>query len=111
MENKHSTRNHHTPPGYSHLIALVVIAALAACGKGTETEPYKKTKYRHDFTSEEYGVGRQHTRDSACNREIDQLLDAVRVCYNTRTEAECVALQQKHFDRIARLKNSLRCQR
>lgn len=98
-------------PGYRHLIALTVLATLAACGKGTETEPYKKTEYRRDFTPEEFGIGRQHTRDHACNRDIDQLIDAVRICYNTRTEAECVVLQEQHSGRIARLKNSLRCQR
>lgn len=111
MEIKHLTGNRRRHPGYRHLIALAALATLAACGKGPETEPYKKTEYRRDFTPEEFGVGRPHTRDSDCNREIDQLLDAVRVCYNTRTEAECVALQQKQSDRITRLKNSLRCRR
>ncbi|MEW6331068.1 MAG: hypothetical protein AB1560_06395 [Pseudomonadota bacterium] len=111
MKIKHSTSNHRPLLPYRHLIALAVLAALAACGKGPDTEPYKKTEHRRDFAPEEFGIGRQHTRDSACNREIDQLLDAVRVCYNTRTEAECVALQQRQADRIARLKNSLRCQR
>ena len=111
MEIKHLTGNRGMLPGYRHLIALTVLAMLAACGKGAETEPYKKTEHRRDFAPEEFGIGRQHTRDHACNREIDQLLDAARICYNTRTEAECVALQEKQSDRIARLKNSVRCQR
>ena len=111
MEIKHLTSNRRMLPGYRHLIALTVLATVAACGKDTETEPYKKTEHRRDFTPEEFGIGRQHTRDHACNREIDQLLDAVRICYNTRTEAECVALQEKQSGHIARLKNSVRCQR
>ena len=97
------------PRGYRHLIALVALAALAACDK--TPEPYQKTEHRRDFAPEEFGVGRPHTPDSTCNREIDQLLDAVRLCYNTRPEPECMALQEKQSERIARLKNSVRCRR
>lgn len=99
------------PSGYRHLLALAVLAVLTACDKSTETEPYKKTEHRRDFAPEEFGIGRLHTQDRACNREIDQLLDAVRICYNTRPETECATLQEKQSDRITQLKNSTRCRR
>ena len=98
------------PRGYRHLLALAVLAALVACGKAPEPE-YKKTEHRRDFAPEEFGIGRAHTKDRACNREIDQLLDAVRICYNTRSEAECAALQEKQSEHITHLKNSTRCRR
>ncbi len=95
--------------GYRHLLALAVLAALTACDKSPE--PYQKTEHRRDFAPEEFGIGRPHTQDRACNREIDQLLNAVRICYNTRPETECATLQKNQSDRITRLKNSTRCRR
>jgi hypothetical protein len=103
--------NRGMPPRYRPLIALAAAVVLSACGKAPEPEAYKKTEHRRDFAPEEFGIGRPHTKNRACNREIDTLLDAVRVCYNTRPEPECAVLQEQHSDRITRLKNSSRCRR
>ncbi len=74
-------------------------------------EPELKIERRKDFTPEEFGVGRPHTRNAACNREIDRLLDATRLCFNSRPEAECNRLQAQHAETIARLKGTARCRR
>ena len=95
-------------------IAVVVFLALVAggCKKSPPPDAPSRTPQRTDFTPEEFGIGKAHTKDSSCNREIDALLEPVRLCYNNRRpEAECSALQQANSDKIARIKNSLRCQR
>jgi hypothetical protein len=91
------------------LILLIAIGGLAACKKSPppETPPIAP---RTDFSAEEFGIGKTHTKNKACNREIDQLLETVRACYNEQSASRCEALQRKQSDQIARLKNSNRCQ-
>ncbi len=91
-------------------LALVLVAtAAAACKKQPPPEEPLKTPARTDFAPEEFGIGRPHTKNTACNREIDQLLEEVRLCFNTRPGGNCDSLQQGNSGRISRIKNSLRC--
>jgi hypothetical protein len=92
-------------------VAMLVLLALMAggCKKAPPDAP-SRTPYRTDFAPEEFGIGKAHTKDAACNREIDALLEPVRQCYNgRRSDTECEALQQGNSDKIARIRNSLRC--
>lgn len=95
------------------LIAITLLAlSLAACHKPPpEAPPEINTEHRSDFTPEEFGIGRPHTRNASCNREIDQLLEQIRECVNKNSTVNCDTQQQANNNRIARLENSLRCQR
>lgn len=86
---------------------MALMFVLLACEK--PPEPDLKIERRTDFAPEEFGIGRPHTRNAACNREIDRLLDATRLCFNSRPEAECSRLQAKNSRAIARLKGTARC--
>jgi len=93
--------------GWILLLALAVV--ISGCEKPAETPV--KIERRRDFTPEEFGVGRPHTANAACNREIDRLLDATRLCFNSRPETECNRLQEANAQTIARLKGTARCRR
>lgn len=94
-------------------IATVLLALnLAACHKpAPDAPPEVKTEHRTDFTPDEFGIGRLHTRSARCNREIDRLLEQIRQCINKNPGADCDTLQQTSNNRIARLENSLHCSR
>jgi hypothetical protein len=93
------------------------IAALLAGPAGCKQKPppddgKSHTVPRTDYAPEEFGIGRQHTPDKACNREIDQLLEGVRQCYKGGgTFDKCEVIRQKNSAQIKRLKNSVRCAR
>jgi len=93
------------------IIWLFIVAALVVVGckqKPPPDEP-SRTPPRTDYTPEEFGIGRKHTKSSTCNREIDQLLEQIRLCYGSRPIAECEVLQRGNSDKIGRLKNTNRC--
>ncbi|OGI41611.1 MAG: hypothetical protein A2140_00160 [Candidatus Muproteobacteria bacterium RBG_16_62_13] len=95
-----------------NLLAALLLAAVVTGGcrdkpAGEET----RIKPRMDFGPEEFGIGKTHTPNQTCNRQIDALLDDVRSCYNTRGDAGCQSLQQNRNRRIAQIKNSARCRR
>lgn len=102
--------SYRTPQAWALVIALCGIS-LAACKQKPPPDQPSRTPPRTDFTPEEFGIGRKHTPDAACNREIDQMLEQVRQCYNTRPMAECDRLRSADSDKIARMKNSTRCRR
>ena len=93
---------------YAALLA-VIIAGAAGCKQKPPPDAPSHTPPRTDFVPEDFGVGRTHTKNAACNREIDQMLEQVRRCYNTQPTAECDVLQRAEADKMARLKNSRRC--
>ena len=95
-----------------YIAAALLVLGLAACHKpAPEAPPDVKTEHRTDFSPEEFGIGRPHTRSARCNREIDRLLGMIRQCINKNPDANCDSLQQANNDRIARLENSLHCRR
>lgn len=93
------------------IVVTLFLANVAGCKQKPPPDQPSHTPPRTDFSPEEFGVGRKHTPDVACNREIDQMLERVRQCYNTRPTAECDLLRSADSGRIARLKNSTRCSR
>jgi hypothetical protein len=97
------------------LLAMVLLGSLAIMAAGCKPKPPADVslniKPRTDFTPADFGIGRPHTRNQACNREIDRLLNETRLCFNSHPDGGCDALQQTNSDHIGRLKNSERCQR
>ena len=92
-------------------ILAVILTSAAACKQKPPPDQPSHTPPRTDFSPEEFGVGRVHTKNAACNQEIDQMLNQARHCYNTRPTAECDAQQRLDTEKTARLKNSRRCSR
>ncbi len=93
------------------VLGLVFVLLLtAACGKKAE-EPPPPIPTRSDFSPEEFGMGRMHTRNAHCNRDIDAILNETRLCVNSGQGAACDAVREKNSGRIAQIKNSTRCQR
>ncbi len=93
-----------------YIATALLLLVLAACHKPAPDEPAEaKTPHRTDFSPEEFGIGRPHTRNTRCNREIDRLLEQIRECVNKNSGADCDTLQQTNNDRITRLENSLHC--
>ena len=91
------------------VLLLTLAVSLTGCEKPAETP--MKIERRRDFTPVEFGIGRLHTANGTCNREIDQLLDATRLCFNSRPETECNRLQEANAQSIARIKGTARCRR
>lgn len=89
---------------------LAILAAAVGCKQKPPPDDAVHIQPRTDFSREDFGIGRPHTRNAACNREIDRLLDETRLCFNRRPGEGCDRLQQANSDRITRLKNSDRCQ-
>lgn len=99
-----------TNPGLLAIGALLLIAAIPACKpKPPPDAAVSHTVQRRDFAPEEFGIGREHTPDRACNRQIDQILDETRRCYNNPPAGGCERLQEANAAKIGRLKNSERC--
>ena len=95
-----------------YIATALLVLGLTACHKpAPEQPPEVKTEQRTDFTPDEFGIGRPHTRSARCNQEIDRLLEQIRQCVNKNPGADCDTLQQTNNDRIARLENSLHCRR
>lgn len=95
---------------FVRLLLLAAATAAGGCDGGSVPEE-DAPKRRWEYTQEDFGIGKPHTKNSRCNRDIDAQLEAIRACYNAREHAECSTLQQQNSDKIARLKNSRRCQR
>ena len=91
------------------LLFMAVTLVVGGCKQKPPAEEPSRTPPRTDFSPEDFGIGRQHTKSKPCNREIDQLLEQVRLCYGTRPTPECEALLRGNSDKIGRLKNTSRC--
>jgi hypothetical protein len=92
------------------LLGALAILAIAGCKPKPPADVPLNLKPRTDFTPADFGIGRPHTQNRACNREIDRLLNETRLCFNRHPDGGCDALQQSNSDHIGRLKNSERCQ-
>jgi hypothetical protein len=90
---------------------VVTLLVVAGCEQQPASDAPSTTPHRRDFAPEDFGVGRAHTKNAVCNRQIDQLLGQVSDCYNTRPTAECDQQMRTSSDKIARIKNSSRCRR
>jgi hypothetical protein len=90
---------------------VIVLAAVTvtACKKPPPPEQPARIVPRNDFAPEEFGIGRAHTKNFACNREIDGYLEEIRRCYNTHNMEACEGLQRQRTDKINRLKNAAHC--
>lgn len=91
------------------LLFIVVTLSVGGCKQKPPSDEPSRTPPRTDYSPEEFGIGRKHTKSNTCNREIDQLLEQVRHCYGSRPITECEALQRGNSDKIGRLKNTSRC--
>lgn len=90
---------------------LLLVAILAGGCRDKPADEVARIKPRMDFSPEEFGIGKAHTPNATCNRQIDALLDEVRRCYNTRGDTDCQSLQQNRNQRITQIKNQIRCRR
>lgn len=88
---------------------IAVTLTVAGCKPKPPTDAPLNIKPRTDFTPADFGIGQLHTQNRGCNREIDQLLNETRLCFNSHPNGGCDTLQQSNSDRIGRLKNSERC--
>jgi hypothetical protein len=95
----------------STTLLVVTLFVVTGCEQRPAADAPSVTPHRTDFAAEEFGAGRAHTKNAACNRQIDQLLGQVSDCYNTRPTAECDQQMRTSSDKIARIKNSMRCSR
>mgnify|MGYP006785423473 FL=1 len=93
---------------YLPLIILMILS-MGGCKQKPPPDEPSRTPPRTDFSPEDFGIGRKHTKSNTCNHEIDQLLAQVRRCYGSRPMAECEELQRGNSGKIARLKNTSRC--
>jgi hypothetical protein len=91
------------------LLLMATTLAVGGCKQKPPPDEPSRTPPRTDYSAEDFGIGRKHTKNAACNREIDQLLEQVRHCYASRPITECEVLQRGNSDKIARLKNTSRC--
>lgn len=91
------------------LLFMAVTLVVGGCKQKPPPEQPSRTPPRTDFSPEDFGIGRKHTKSNTCNREIDQLLEQARVCYGSRPTSECEVLQRGNSDKIGRIKNSSRC--
>ncbi|MDH4133171.1 MAG: hypothetical protein OEV31_00135 [Gammaproteobacteria bacterium] len=99
------TRTRFILPAFAALLAL-----LLAGGCSKKETPSQPTVQRTDFSPEEFGMGRAHTRNAGCNREIDAIMDITRLCVNSGQGKACDPVREKNSERISRIKNSARCQ-
>ena len=90
---------------------MVAALVLGGCKQKPPPDEPSRTPPRTDFSPEDFGIGRRHTKSTICNREIDQLLEQVRLCHGSRPASECDVLQRGNSDKIGRLKNTSRCSR
>jgi len=93
------------------LLLIVVTLVAGSCKQKPPPDEPSRTPPRTDYSREEFGIGRKHTKSNSCNHEIDQLLEQVRLCYGSRPTSECEVLQRGNSDKIGRLKNTTRCSR
>lgn len=94
---------------YAVLGVLLAAVSLPACKKQPPPEEPARIVPRTDFAPHEFGIGKPHTKNFACNREIDDYLEEIRKCYNTHNMEACADLQRTRTDKINRLKNAAHC--
>lgn len=93
------------------MLLAASLLALAGCSDSRPPAEDKLQLPKYKFDAEDFGVGRKHTPNVACNRQIDKLLEEIRACYNAKPAEACLPVQDKNNNRIGHLKNSMRCRR
>jgi hypothetical protein len=93
---------------YSLFVVVLAAVAVTACKKPPPPEA-ERIVPRNDFAPEEFGIGRAHTKNFACNREIDGYLEEIRKCYNAHNMEACEGLHRQRSEKINRLKNAAHC--
>lgn len=92
-------------------VALVLTAGIVACKeRAPETKPPPAPpKPGWEYTSEDFGIGRKHTANAWCNRQIDALLEETRRCFNAYPAPSCQDLQQQNSKKMGGYIRSPRC--
>lgn len=96
---------------FARPFALALAALITGCDRASVPDDAPTPKPRWEYTQEDFSIGKPHTKNARCNREIDALLEPIRACYNTHEQTGCTALQAENSKKIARLKNARRCQK
>jgi hypothetical protein len=89
--------------------AFLALLAVGASAQNTGAPNSAPEKARPQWDPEEFGIGRKHTANARCNRQIDKILEENRNCFNTRPTAECDALMKKNSKKMGSYIRSPRC--
>jgi len=92
------------------IVVAAVLLAVAAPAL-TQASGSAPTDPAFQYTPGDFGVGRKHTANAWCNREIDKLLDETRRCFNAHPASECDALQKKNSKKVGGYIKSSHCAR
>lgn len=87
-------------------LALLTVVATA---QDRATPDTGAAKPRLKWAPEEFGIGRKHTANARCNRQIDKLLEDNLNCFNTRPSTECEPLMKKNTKAMGVYIRSPRC--
>ncbi len=92
-------------------LTIAVVVGFVACKENPvpAPEPPSAPKPGWEYTPQDFGIGRKHTANATCNREIDQILGETLNCFNTRSPQACEALQKQNSAKIGAYIRSLRC--
>jgi len=91
---------------------ICILAMLTACDWKPEKEKDTRIIQRTDYSPDEFGMGRRHTPNRGCNRDIDALLNEIRLCLkNYGVSDKCDNVQKKASKKISHMKHTIRCAR
>jgi hypothetical protein len=93
-------------------VAIALATGIVACKEKAapaQSPPRAAPKSGWEYTPDDFSIGRKHTPNANCNRQIDRLLDEIRSCFNTHPSQECEATQRKNSEKIGQFRKSRRC--
>ncbi len=88
------------------LLMLTTLCTAAALGADA---PKDGTAAPLQYSEEDFGIGRKHTPNAWCNRQIDKLLEDTRQCVNTHAAGECDTRMKKNSQKMGGYIRSPRC--